>query len=163
MRERKKWKEMPRTWMGGLDKFRCPFSPPEHTGLKQSPPKPSKTRRWASKCLQQREKGEPRGMPCHPILRLTIETHYQDSVAQTEGHTERTVEQTDVQTHKHTPTSKVRDFFPVCRNLWPRAHQASALPLSHTLMLTKVQRSRKERQRLLQALGSLQAKGNGKS
>lgn len=46
-----------------------------------------------------------------PPLRLTVETHYQDRVAQTEGHTERTVEQSDVQTHKHTPTSKVRDFF----------------------------------------------------
>lgn len=48
-----------------------------------------------SKYLQKRGKGKQGDKSCHPLLRLTIETQYQDSVAQIEGPTQRTGEQTD--------------------------------------------------------------------
>lgn len=133
------------------------------TRIHRSKAIPTKTQQdteMVSKCLQQREKGNPG--TCH----ATLETYCRDTLSRQSGtdrgtHREnsRTVRCANSQT---LPQARSEIFFPVCRNLWPRARQASALPLSHTLVLTKMQRSPKERQRLLQALGSLQAKGNGK-
>lgn len=125
---------MPCPQIGGCDTVQMSALPTWILGSIAIPTQTQQDTEMVSKCLQEHEKGKHRNMSCHPILRLTRETHYQDSVAQTEGPTHRTVEQTErcgKPTNTH-PQVKPEEFFLLCRNLWPRAHQASSLPLGHT-------------------------------